>query len=649
MSTDTTPTPIAEVASSPVNERGCEPKSSRPELSPAESNSDGAAVDRDRMKPDALSASQWKRLRSKVNANVQKNPAKRVFGKSAIGGNVYRWGVAAASGEPVNPLRTALSQLACDQKPKRRKSTRPMDFVQPAKEMIDQLGPCPVDRLTCHDAVLWAAAMPALSKQLDTAMWWDLLGSLQQYRESMLQLGRDSDPVQLIGTAELGLTLAWRLSDLPSCQRLQKSSLESFRRWCQAEQESVPAALARATDARLVLGSVIRCGCLIENTTKRKFTKAAKAIGGEIATWVAAMTTTEGSTALSRLKKKQVVDDLNDYGLLMRSVVFDPETLRPAMEAALGIRHTGGRLAWEVSLPESFLHCEKAKLAMMLPEWDVRRGRTHLQYAQRENRLEIFAGRSLVVSGRVETSIEADGQSQSPDGDWAFVCEYTDDDVHYIEIEQPWTAGLVLQRQLMLVREDRCLLFADAVLPKKVLPKNSGPQDQASTQINYTARLPLCEAIRVEPNEGTREIFLSDRKRRAIVFPLSASEWNVGPTPAAICESPDGHLVISAQGEGALYTPVWFDFQSRRFRRDRTWRQLTIADERRICEPREAVGYRVQMGSEQWLVYRSLGPRRCRSVLGKHLIADFFAARFEMSDGNYDELVTVDDSELMDD
>ena len=49
------------------------------------------------------------------------------------------------------------------------------------------------------------------------------------------------------------------------------------------------------------------------------------------------------------------------------------------------------------------------------------------------------------------------------------------------------------------------------------------------------------------------------------------------------------------------------------------------------------------------MVYRSLGGRRCRTVLGKHLIADFFAAKFDQGEGIYDELVTVDDAEHIDD
>lgn len=131
-------------------------------------------------------------------------------------------------------------------------------------------------------------------------------------------------------------------------------------------------------------------------------------------------------------------------------------------------------------------------------------------------------------------------------------------------------------------------------------------------------------------------------------MPISASEWRVGPTDAMLKETQDGHLLLSTQGSGRLYAPLWLDFQQRRFKRKRTWRQLTIADQLRIVRRDEAVGYRVQVGSEQWTLYRSLAGHCCRSILGKHLITDFFASRFDPGDGSHDELLSVDDDESSD-
>ncbi|TWU22937.1 hypothetical protein Pla52o_24700 [Novipirellula galeiformis] len=595
---------------------------------------------------DRVSEANWETLCKKFAERGETKSAKKVFGPAAVAGTVYRWGLATSIETAVDPVRQGLSQMACDQPPRRRGSTRPVDWVAATAEMIVQLDHGDRSVISCHDAILWAGAMPMLSQHLEPALWWELLGSLQQFREGVLQTHRPDSPAHLIVGAELGLTLAWRLADLPSCKRAQKSAIDALALWCDHEDEAIPAVLAKPAATRLVLGSLLRCQELLKATTKKTFLKSWTSIGDQLATWVAAMTTHHGTSAFSPLTRKEVKDDRGQGGLLEYAMAFDPETLRPATEAALGLSHSGGRLAWEVCLPDAFHHCEDAKLAIMLPEWDVRRGRTHLSYRGEHNELEIYAGRTRVVSGTVQTSIEIDGVDQQPSGDWSLVCEYTDDDVHFIEIEQPWTGGVVLQRQLMLIRDDRCLMMADGVLPCQ-----DSESDAATPlkSIRYSTRIPVAAGISAELENETRELFLSDGQPRALVMPLSASEWRIGPTTTKLSASEDDHLVWTAQGNGALYMPLWFDLQQRRFRRKRTWRQLTVGDERRLCDRHEAVGFRVQVGSEQWMIYRSLGQRRCRTVLGKHLIADFFAARFDTGEGDYDELVTVDDSEANDD
>ena len=584
-----------------------------------------------------------KPLRQALHKRAQQHSAKSVFGKSAIGGNVYRWGIAVALGGEIDRLQMAMSQLACDQKPKRRLSTRPIDFSKPAQEAMARFASCPRNTIDAADAVVWAAAMPSLSKTLGAGLWWDLLGSLLHFRESIVQEASAESPLQLMVGAELGLTMAWRLADVPSCKRQRKSSLACLDRWAEHSEDAVPALLADLPSLRLALASLHRCRSILTSVTKKPFSKEAMRAGQTIATWVAALTTTDGGTAFQTIKRKHVVDDLNHFGLLSRSTDFDPDSLEPAICAALkqsrkaGKSPPQGRLAWEVSLPDSYHHCDKAKVAVLLPQWNVGRGRIHVQYSAMQNSVDLFAGRAKALSGEIETTIAIGSHRQTRAGDWSYTCEYTDDDVHYLELEQSWTSDLVLQRQFMLLREDRCVMIADSVL------------SQSEAKIDYSMRLPIAESISVDPEDETREVFLANRKRQAMLVPLAASEWRMGRSTAALDQDETGDLVMTASGSGSLYAPLWFDFQPRRFKRKRTWRQLTVADERRICTNGEAVGFRVQAGSEQWMLYRSLGLRRCRTIMGKHLVADFFAARFDMSDAEYEELVTVDDSEHIDD
>ncbi|MEX0714781.1 MAG: hypothetical protein WD278_20765 [Pirellulales bacterium] len=54
-----------------------------------------------------------------------------------------------------------------------------------------------------------------------------------------------------------------------------------------------------------------------------------------------------------------------------------------------------------------------------------------------------------------------------------------------------------------------------------------------------------------------------------------------------------------------------------------------------------AVGYRVQVGRQQWLIYRSLAERGNRTVLGHNLISEFLVARFDRQ-GKVEPLLEIE-------
>ena len=568
-------------------------------------------------------------------------PPRTCFGESAKRGGVYRWGLACARGGALDDLTLWLSQAACDSKPS-TKLAADIDISRAANDVIESVQSLSFTPSSAATAVVWAAAMPALTKHLEQPTWWELLSTLQQLRESALDRNRVDSPIQLLLAGELGLTLAWRLADLPSCKQLRSSAVQAVERWCKADDDSVAMAISGGTDTRLTMAALIRCRKLIGKTTKRRSKDRTATVAEELATWVTALTTHTGGTVFSKASRKDVIDDLSEEGLLDHVIGYDADTLRPAMKAALGKSQSGGRLAWEVTLPESMHFCEDAKLAVLMPDWDVRRGRTNIDYRNDDVRIEIFGGRELMLTGRWHTIIEVDQEEQYPRGEWGLTCEYTDDDVHYLELEQPWSNGILLQRQFLMIRDDRCLLLADSVTP-------SDPSADAVGEIRYISRLPMATSVKAKEEKETREVFIEQGRNRSMALPLSACEWRGGLSRTSLEPTPDHHLSLIASGRDCLYAPLWIDFQQRRFKRKRTWRQLTIADERRIVGDETATGYRLQVGSEQWMLYRSLGGHRARTVLGKHLIADFFCGRFDTGDGSVEELITVDDRAASDD
>jgi hypothetical protein len=582
-------------------------------------------------------------------------------------GGVYRWGMAVATGMECDETTRVLSRLACGAKVSRSQRSR-VDLNQSSITWMDRLQSS--SNLRPHDAAmanLWAAALPSLLKVLSEAQWRTTLGTLLSLHDAVLQQAHPASPLHLMIGGELGFSLAYELQDLSELLDRRANSIQAMQAWLTADPDSISESLREGMDARLVLASLVRCkGLLTSALIDDVETKLWKEVGSRLATWVMAMTVEGGRSAFSPASREEVADDEAKGGLLEQAVWFDPDSLKPAMAAALGQSTKSHRLVWEISLPESLHHDANAKLAVMFPQWNVKRGRLHVDYSSMETKFELFAGKQPILAGRWETMIERDDQPQQPTAPWEEDCEFSDDEVHYLELEQTWSSGLLLQRQMMLLRDERCVLLADAVIPA---PPRSDVNDHdplepvaaaavtaahqveqpATSRIRYTCRLPLGQSCVGEADDETTEIVLSNGRKRAMVFPLAASEWRVGSTSCSLQVTEDQHLAMSMQGYDRLYAPLWFDLQPRRFKRNRTWRTLTVADQLRAVSKSEAAAYRIQIGSEQWMVYRSLSEPRSRTVLGNHLIADFFCSRFDAGDGSHEELITVEGNESSDD
>jgi hypothetical protein len=201
-------------------------------------------------------------------------------------------------------------------------------------------------------------------------------------------------------------------------------------------------------------------------------------------------------------------------------------------------------------------------------------------------------------------------------------------DVDYLELELPLTAGWRIQRQMVLARKDEFLFVADAVLGPSV------------GTIDYRCTAPLASGVTFAGEAETREGTLGRARQLAVVLPLALPEWRSDRHPGSLEATPGG-ITLTMKSEGrAMLAPLFFDLSQRRFRKPRTWRRLTVA-ERLVIQPSDvAVGYRVQVGAEQWLFYRSLAPSANRTVLGQNYANEFIAGRFTAK-GIAEELVSI--------
>ena len=260
--------------------------------------------------------------------------------------------------------------------------------------------------------------------------------------------------------------------------------------------------------------------------------------------------------------------------------------------------------------------------------------------------IELENQRQVLLSGEWQQSIRLGSQTLEPVDDWEETCWVMDDDVDYIELQQELSEGYLLQRQIMMARDDTFLFMADCI---------TGPgSEKPGAKLSYTASLPLLSDVVVDEDEESSEIRLAGFKKLksgkpsktpskpvATILPIALPEWKVANGKGRLLQSADGRLELTMTGtDCGLYVPLFIDLDVKRMVKPLTWRTLTVAESLEVVEPDCAVGYRVQVGDEQWLIYRSLDLPENRTVLGENLIAETLIAQFDET-GQTEPLIVV--------
>ena len=243
--------------------------------------------------------------------------------------------------------------------------------------------------------------------------------------------------------------------------------------------------------------------------------------------------------------------------------------------------------------------------------------------------LELCRGNRTLLAGTWEMDIALDGEAAMPISDYEESCWVADKDVNYLELEIQLSGGLRLERHLVFAREEQFIFLADAVF---------GPR---AGKLEYRGLLPLAEGMEFQADRQHNEGAILGKKRLATVLPPAISEWRTPGSPDHL-RMQDGKLELSQTAVVRnLFAPLFIDLKSRRFNKPLTWRQLTVAESLVIQPPENAVGYRVMIGKEQWLIYRSLSPRANRTLLGHNLSSEFLLARF-LKGGEVQSLIEVE-------
>jgi hypothetical protein len=479
------------------------------------------------------------------------------------------------------------------------------------------------------ESLAWLHVLAARVDLFEGDLWWRVWRQLYQGAlEPSPAL--ESDPLgHQLAAGELPLTLAYLFPELEGGEELQRSGSAALSHGMaelvdgeglpQCRHLAVfPALVACWTRCRL-LGEYLEGGCWTAETETqfplavREVVRLRRQDGSPVFARPPELAHANGeSIAVDRNLRRS-----NEWLAVAADLVTDKPTRRLIRAAGRDWRKKSDRNGRSCQLPAPAVHSEWAKIAVLRADWTPQAERMTVAYGDRAVRLEVAVGADLLLSGRWDLELQADCAPIEPAGSWREICWVSDQDCDYLELEMAMTGGLRVQRQLLLARKDQFLLLADAVLGDR-------PQE-----LLYRGRLPLSSRLTASAAADTREVLLEARKARALILPLALPEWRAEPRGGSLDVS-GGALELRQSVFGRrLFAPLWIDLAPRRAHEAVTWRQLTIAEQRQN-QPRDvAVGYRVQFGRRQWVIYRSLTRPANRTLLGQNLSTEFFLGRFK--------------------
>ena len=485
-----------------------------------------------------------------------------------------------------------------------------MAFLETAiGESLDEIAnaKAAAERWSTCEAATWALAWMARTKRAGGSAGGLLERIVGQARTAQAQLAMgDTQPARFV------LVLARLFRDVEACRCLEDGAVTALA--AEIERLVSPEGITNLTGSQAMVERVIRW------TAAREIALATGRAAWSDATekrWRAA------AAAALRLVGRQ--------GRLLAAAGRMPACFTaPLLEALATFGGRRSRTARAVArdratvgdpdLLDRDLHDAAAGVAIIRTGWDRRSVRLMIDYRHPVPRLEIAVGDRLLVDGPWQWEAWADGRALEPEAAWTVSCWESDRKATFLELTAPLGGGRQMERQVVVLPRDRIVLLADAVTSSgAALP----------TELRYRGLVPLAPSLDAEPADDTREVRVSDTATRLIALPLGLPEWRTAGSGRL--EAASGGLVLSQQGGGRLYAPLWLDFDAGRIGGPLTWRQLTVADTRLILPPHQAVGYRVQAGLEQWLVYRSLDTPRNRTLLGCNVSCEFLVGRVKNS------------------
>ncbi len=507
----------------------------------------------------------------------------------------------------------------------------PSDRPSPEKVALEWLagaaGATP-DAGYALEALAWCHALPPLAGTLAPDVWWVLLDHLLGAVADAVQIEVEAEPlVHQMVAGELPFALGHLFPEITPCRKLTRGARRALSAGLVdlLDGQGLPHA-KHLGSLRPLLACWTRCRALGDELPKGCWSKAAQTQYEWLVRNALRLTRCDGSHIFSGGPAGSSCEELFQAALRFGGDQADHDIAALILP---GQRRASGKRAGKPALPDAATHSEWAAVGVLRPDWSLGGPRLTAAYPGQSVQIELESGRERLWSGVWQLEVRCQGELVPTDSRWEEICWVSDDDVDYLELEIPLRDGLRVQRQMLLAREDQFLMLADAILGER------------STSLQYRGCLPVGRQISFQPAAESWEGFLKGRERQALVLPLALPEWRSGARVGSLVRTDRGLELCQSTRGRSMFAPLFFDLQPRCMKRRLTWRHLTVAENLEIQPNDVAVGYRVMVGSQQWLIYRSLARPGNRTLLGHNLTSEMLVARFER-DGEVEPLLEIE-------
>lgn len=477
------------------------------------------------------------------------------------------------------------------------------------------------------EMLAWTHALPKLVSIVDAELWWELADKLMSHASDAASTNFENKVFEQGLAGELPLTLAYQLPELKACRQLGKPALKVLD---EGMQELTDGQGLPKVDQHLHLRAILACWTrslvMIRKIDGLSLSEDAFTQYQWMVRHYLRLTRADGTQTLTG----GISGVYNRH--LISTALAESNDEEDNVIAELTLPKLRGNSS-DLLLPHPGYESAWSEFAYLRADWHRNSPRLTVRHDLEPLIVELESRQDVVLSGAWDTSISINGNQLAPTDNWEQVGWQTDDDGDYLELEQPWSDDVRLQRLFFLAREDHFLWMTDTILV-----------DKPASKIQYECKPPFARGVELTQAEETNEVLAQLPRSKATVLPVGINEWKSDSSLGRFQVAGD-KLTLSQTGSGnAMCVPLMFDLIKKDQGKPLTWRQLTVAEKLVIQTRDRAVGYRVQTATGHWAFYRSMTPKASRTFLGINLIAESLVARFDKA-GDIEKLLEVESSE----